>query len=94
MIFKKATISDLEEMQQLYVQTIQAVCKIDYNEEQRKVWSSGVNNTERWLEVIKTQFVLLAINRKSNCRFRNFKRRKLYRFLLHSQRFSTTRNCR
>ncbi|MDP5199365.1 GNAT family N-acetyltransferase [Flavobacterium sp. DG2-3] len=61
MILKKATISDLEEMQQLYVQTIQAVCQNDYNEEQRKVWSSGVNNTERWLEVIKTQFVLLAI---------------------------------
>ncbi|MHC0443835.1 GNAT family N-acetyltransferase [Flavobacterium sp. 3-218] len=61
MILKKATISDLEEMQQLYVQTIQVVCKNDYNEEQRKVWCSGANNTERWLEVIKTQFVLLAI---------------------------------
>ncbi|WP_125722213.1 GNAT family N-acetyltransferase [Flavobacterium ustbae] len=61
MIFKKATISDLEEMQQLYLQTIQSVCKNDYNEEQRNVWSSSVNNKERWIDVIQNQFVLLAI---------------------------------
>ncbi|GAA3764938.1 GNAT family N-acetyltransferase [Flavobacterium ginsengiterrae] len=61
MIFRNATFSDLEEMQKLYVETIQSVCKNDYNEEQRKVWSSGINNTKRWIEVLNTQFVLLAI---------------------------------
>lgn len=60
MIFRKANLSDLKEMQQLYIETIQSVCKNDYNDEQRKVWSSGINNTERWLEVLNTQFVLLA----------------------------------
>ena len=61
MFFKKAKISDLKEMQQLYIETIQSVCKDDYNVAQREAWSSGVNNTERWTEVIETQFVLLAI---------------------------------
>lgn len=61
MIFKKATISDLSEMQELYIDTIKSVCKNDYNPEQIEAWIYGVNNKERWIEVIETQFVLLAI---------------------------------
>ncbi|MCC9018338.1 MULTISPECIES: GNAT family N-acetyltransferase [Flavobacterium] len=61
MNFRKATISDLMEMQQLYTETIQSVCKNDYDPKQIEVWISGVQNTERWLDVIQTQFVLLAI---------------------------------
>lgn len=36
MTFRNATIHDLEEMQQLYVDTIQSVCRQDYNQEQIK----------------------------------------------------------
>lgn len=61
MIFKKATISDLEEIQKLYIETIQSVCKNDYNPEQIEAWISGVKNKERWIEVIEKQFVLLAV---------------------------------
>ncbi|KIA99973.1 hypothetical protein OA93_03980 [Flavobacterium sp. KMS] len=61
MNFRKATISDLKEMQELYIETIKHVCKDDYNPVQIDVWISGVDNTERWIEVINTQFVLLAI---------------------------------
>ncbi|WP_374174851.1 GNAT family N-acetyltransferase [Flavobacterium tructae] len=61
MNFRKATISDLPEMQQLYTETIQSVCKNDYNPAQIEAWTYGVHNTERWLEVVHTQFVLLAI---------------------------------
>lgn len=61
MIFRKAFLLDVAEMQQLYIETIESVCKNDYNEEQIKVWSSGVNNMQRWTEVIENQFVLLAI---------------------------------
>lgn len=59
--FKKALISDLSEMQQLYIETIQSVCKNDYNTAQIEAWISGVKNTERWITVIETQFVLLTI---------------------------------
>ncbi|MFD2942829.1 GNAT family N-acetyltransferase [Flavobacterium notoginsengisoli] len=61
MIFKKATISDLNEMQQLYIETIKSVCKNDYNPEQIEAWIYGVYNKERWIEVIEKQYVLLAI---------------------------------
>ncbi|MEN2489170.1 GNAT family N-acetyltransferase [Flavobacterium sp. B11] len=61
MDIRKATISDLTEMQQLYIETIQSVCKNDYNTAQIEAWISGVKNTERWTAVIETQFVLLAI---------------------------------
>ncbi|MDY0987773.1 GNAT family N-acetyltransferase [Flavobacterium sp. CFBP9031] len=61
MTFRNATISDLNEMQQLYIETIQSVCKKDYNEAQREAWISGVKNTERWIAVIETQYVLLAV---------------------------------
>ncbi|KAF2508074.1 GNAT family N-acetyltransferase [Flavobacterium zhairuonense] len=58
---RKATISDLPEMKQLFIQTIQSVCKKDYNSDQIKVWVSGAENTQRWIDVIEKQFVLLAI---------------------------------
>ena len=61
MNFRNAIISDLKEMQELYIETIKHVCKNDYNPAQIEAWISGVNNTDRWLEVINTQFVLLAI---------------------------------
>ncbi|KAF2512556.1 GNAT family N-acetyltransferase [Flavobacterium foetidum] len=61
MDFRKATISDLSEMQELYIATIQSVCKNDYNTEQIEAWIYGVNNKERWIDVIETQFVLLAV---------------------------------
>ncbi|WP_337968451.1 GNAT family N-acetyltransferase [uncultured Flavobacterium sp.] len=61
MNFRIATISDLQEMQQLYIETIQTVCKNDYNPVQIEAWISGVKNINRWTEVIETQFVLLAI---------------------------------
>lgn len=61
MIFKKGTLSDLDKMQQLYIETIQSVCKNDYNPAQIEAWVSGIENKERWLEVIETQFVLLVI---------------------------------
>lgn len=61
MIFRKANISDLNEMQELFVQTIQWVCKNDYNPDQINAWVSGVKNTERWIDMIKTQVVLLVI---------------------------------
>lgn len=61
MHFRKATISDLDEIQELFVQTIQSVCKNDYNPDQINAWVSGVKITERWIDVIEKQFILLAI---------------------------------
>lgn len=61
MNIRRATLSDLTEMQKMYAETIQSVCKSDYTPEQIEAWISGVKNKERWIEVIEKQFVLLAI---------------------------------
>lgn len=61
MKFRKATISDLKEMQELYIETIKAVCINDYNPDQIEAWISGVHNIDRWTQVINNQFVLLVI---------------------------------
>jgi putative acetyltransferase len=60
MIIRNATLEDLPEMKQLYVDTIRTVCNKDYNEEQVNKWSSSVNKEERWLDMIVNQFVLIA----------------------------------
>lgn len=62
---RKATIADLKEMQTLYTQTIQSVCQNDYSPAALEAWGSGVNNIQRWLEVIHTQIVLLAIQQET-----------------------------
>jgi putative acetyltransferase len=62
MNFRKATISDLQEMQEMYIETIKWTCKSDYNPMQINAWISSLDDTERWLKLIHSQFVLLAIN--------------------------------
>jgi len=61
MKFRKATISDLQEMQEMYIETIQWTCKSDYSPLEIDAWVSGLNNVERWKKVIHAQFVLLAL---------------------------------
>lgn len=57
---RKGQIDDLNEMQKLFVETILTVCKNDYNEQQIKVWTSGVENKQRWQDILTKQFVLIA----------------------------------
>jgi len=61
MNFRIATITDISEMQDLYVNTIKSVCKKEYGALQIEAWISGANNHERWLDVVTNQFVFLAI---------------------------------
>lgn len=52
--------SDLPEMQHLYVETIKNVCNKDYDAAQIAVWTSSVENTERWHNVLRQQIVIIA----------------------------------
>ena len=61
MIFRVATNDDLTEMKQLFHETVESVCSNDYDAPQIKVWSASIQNTQRWQDVIDTQYVLLAI---------------------------------
>ncbi|MBL7472559.1 GNAT family N-acetyltransferase [Robertkochia sediminum] len=57
---RKATVSDLNELQTLFVQTIKEVCRKDYTPEQIKVWTASVENEKRWSDMIRDQYVLVA----------------------------------
>lgn len=55
-----AQYSDLPEMQNLYVDTIRHVCNKDYDAAQIAVWTSSIENAERWHKVLQHQIVIIA----------------------------------
>ena len=57
---RHATLNDLNEMQDLFVETIISTCSKDYNDEQINVWTSSVENKDRWRARITNQFFLVA----------------------------------
>ncbi|KAA2224437.1 GNAT family N-acetyltransferase [Chryseobacterium sediminis] len=60
---RKGISGDLTEMLQLFANTIDEVCKKDYNYQQIEAWKSGAENEERWMNVINSQYVLIAEHR-------------------------------
>ena len=57
---RHATLNDLNEMQDLFVETIISTCSKDYNDEQINVWTSSVENKDRWRARITNQYFLVA----------------------------------
>lgn len=56
----KGSPADLKDMQDLFVSTVKNICIADYTENQVNVWARGVENTERWNDIIETQQVFIA----------------------------------
>ncbi len=57
---RKGTHDDLPEMLELFTATIDEVCKKDYTFLQLEAWKSGAENGERWMNVMSSQYVLIA----------------------------------
>lgn len=55
-------LSDLEILQFLFLETINSTCQKDYTKEQLEAWISGVENKERWVNIITNQYLLIAEN--------------------------------
>ncbi len=47
-------------MQKMFVDTITTICRDDYTPEQIKVWTSSVENTQRWTDKLTSQYFLIA----------------------------------
>lgn len=60
-ILRQAALLDLPEMKQLFRDTILTVCSNEYDAEQRNVWASSSDKSERWENLVNEQFVLLAV---------------------------------
>lgn len=59
-IVRKGQIDDLSELQNLFVDTIRAICVFNYNKQQIDAWVSSIENQQRWMDIITKQFVLVA----------------------------------
>lgn len=57
---RRAEPGDLEALQSLFVETIKSTCKNDYSAEQIAVWTSSIENKERWKGIMADQYVLVA----------------------------------
>jgi len=53
-------LEDLEELQKLFVGTISTICSKDYDSEQICVWTSSIENKDRWLDILTNQYLLVA----------------------------------
>ncbi|TAG24938.1 MAG: GNAT family N-acetyltransferase [Cytophagia bacterium] len=62
MIIRKGQLNDLEEIQLLFVETINNISKTDYSSEQINVWASGIKNTQRWQDIVTKQVLIVAEN--------------------------------
>ncbi|MGC6434055.1 MAG: GNAT family N-acetyltransferase [Crocinitomicaceae bacterium] len=60
--FRQANVTDLEEIQELFVETIKNTCKNDYTMEQIDVWISSIENKERWMSFLIEQYFIIAEN--------------------------------
>jgi putative acetyltransferase len=62
LIIRKGEINDLPEIRHLFTETINEICKKDYDPQQLEAWKSGAENEQRWMNVISNQFVLIAVS--------------------------------
>jgi putative acetyltransferase len=60
MKIRAGDLDDLEELQRLFVGSVTEVCSIDYDNEQVAAWASGVENKQRWNDILTQQVVIVA----------------------------------
>ena len=61
MKIRRAIFTDIDEIAELYRDTIIAVDAKDYTEEQIGAWSSTWNNQEGWVRRLEDQYFFVAI---------------------------------
>lgn len=60
MRIRLATADDLDQITQLFQNTVQLINSKDYSPAQIKVWSAGAQSTEGWLSRIRDQYFIVA----------------------------------
>ena len=61
--YRIAQLDDLKEIQKLFLDTINEICKADYNNDQIEAWTLETKNNlnqKRWQDAITKQFVIVA----------------------------------
>lgn len=59
-IFEKAKLENLEEILNLFENSIKNSCANDYNQPQILAWVSSIENKDKWIKKIKTQYFIIT----------------------------------
>lgn len=59
---RPAIKSDVQEITQLFYDTIHTINSKDYTKEEIEDWSSWHNDTDKWVEKINEQYFIVALN--------------------------------
>lgn len=59
---RKAVLTDLHELKNLFFDTITETCKNDYSSNERKVWANAVTKTEKWKKSLENEYFIVALN--------------------------------
>src|SRR5687767_6539030 len=59
-----ADFGHLDQIRDLFRQTVLISNSVDYNEEQISAWASAADNKERWVQKIESQYFLVAVFEK------------------------------
>lgn len=95
-IIREGQLDDLSELQKLFVDTVTAICKTDYDNDQIEAWISDTKNNEsreRWQNVLTKQFVLVAQHENKIVGFATLDKGSYIDFFLCPQRLPTARHC-
>lgn len=65
MTIRKAVVEDLDDILNLFVESIEATCSTDYTSAQITAWTASAQDRKKWLNRVKNQYFLVAeINHK------------------------------
>lgn len=59
-VIEKANQENLDEILNLFKSTIEVSCSKDYNKAQISAWTSSIENKERWIHKIKSQYFIVV----------------------------------
>ena len=59
-VIEKANLENLDEILNLFKSTIEISCSKDYNKAQISAWTSSIENKERWILKIKSQYFIVV----------------------------------
>ena len=59
-VLHRGELKEMKLLQDLFVDTVTNVCSADYDPHQIAAWTSSVENTDRWLNIMTIQVVVVA----------------------------------
>ncbi|WP_071146917.1 GNAT family N-acetyltransferase [Bacteroides ihuae] len=63
--FRKATLTDIPELKEMYKATLRTINKADYTLEEIEDWASCGDNMQHWTDLITNLYFIVALNEEN-----------------------------